>query len=234
MKRYIHSKTSNLPHLSDIITKINFIIICDDISRVPCTISCAEELPDGVDLTDEQSLIQLSDEQLNQLEEADIHNFTNVELLNRLARIDIDKLSAKQVAYLKQENRKQFLITEEDVKQLIAYLKKCNQISYNGAHWKTNKFALNSKGEFRREDCLEVIKNLKVSDYVASSRSNNNEFIGNNVIIFEPVVNWKGNNGIVIRKLILYVKLDIDESSGDTVAIISFHDAAYRDNRPFA
>lgn len=238
MKRWIHASTDNIPHLSEIVPRINSIIFCEDILRQPCIISASEELedlPDGMDLTDEQALVTLTDEQLSQIETSDVRNFTNPELLNRIARIDKSKLSFNQIQFLKQYNRQnQFIIDENDVKDLIEKLGKCTNISYPGQHWKTNKFALDSSGNLRKSDCLDIIHNLEVGDYVASGNSDNLGYLGNNIIIFEPTEDWKTNTGIVFHDLIIYVKLDIDQTDDITVAIISIHQTTREDSHPYA
>lgn len=86
----------------------------------------------------------------------------------------------------------------------------------------------------RKSDCLDIIHSLKVEDYVSSGNSDNVGYLGNNVIIFEPHADWKTNTGIVFHDLIIYVKLDIDEIDGTTVAIISIHQTTDEDPHPFA
>lgn len=233
MKRLVYSKETLIPHLRDILHQINFINFCENVMRIPCTISCAEELPDGVDLTDEQSLITLTDEQLQQLSVQDISNFTNTELLNRLARIDRSKLTLQQRNLLKASNKNKFIIDEQDVVDLIAKLKACKRISYSGQHVKTNSFALDSNGDFREDDCRNIIKNLKLADYVSSGYSDNDLYLGNNIIIFEPRVNWKANNGMIFKNLLLYVKLDMDLTNNVVVALISLHDTNKEDLHPY-
>ena len=233
MKRFIHA-TERLPHLRDIVDRINFINFCEDITRMPCTISCAEELPDGVDLTEEQSLISLTDEQLSELSSIEIKKFTNTELLNRLARIDNSKLSLAQRNLLKQANKDKFVVDKADVVDLLAKLKACKRISYSGQHVKTNSFALDSNGDFREDDCRNIIKGLKLGDYVSHGYSDHDGFLGNNIVIFEPRVTWRASNGAVFRNLLVYVKLDIDLTNNVAVALISLHDTNKEDSHPYA
>lgn len=236
MKRWLHA-AERIPHLADIVTQINSIIFCEDVFKQPSIISAGEELdnlPDGIDMTDEQSLVMLTDEQLSELDRADVVNFTNPELLNRIARIDRGKLSLKQIQFLQQYNRQnQFIIDESDVQDLLDKLDQCTNISYPGQHWKTNKFALDRSGNIRKSDCLDIIHDLEVSDYVANANSDNIGYLGNNVIIFEPTVDWKTNTGIMFHDLIVYVKLDIDQTNDVTVALISFHQTTQEDNHPY-
>lgn len=236
MKRYIHAK-EQLPHLSDLIRKISFIVICDDIERMPLTISSSEDvdLPDGQELTDEQDMITWPDSYLLDLTEEEVHQLTNFELLNRIAKLAKDKLSRKQVVDLQKHNRSaKFIVDEADVENIIEMLKNCKQISYAGFHKKTSRFAVDSEGEFREEDCIKIIRNLKVEDYVTSGHSDNYMFLGNTVIIFQPSTDWTLNNGMTLKDFTIYVKLDIDETTKVAAALISFHDTILDDPHPYA
>lgn len=236
MKRYIHAK-EQLPHLSDLIKKINFIIICDDIEKMPLTISSSEsiDLLDGQELSKEQDMLTWPDKYLLDLTENEVHQLSNFELLNRIAKLSKDKLSRKQVQDLQKHNRTtKFIVDEKDVENVIEMLKECKRISYAGFHKKTSRFAVDSEGEFREKDCIKVIKNLEVADYVISGHSDNYMFLGNTVIIFQPSIDWTLNNGITLKEFTVYVKLDIDESTKLATALISFHDTILNDPHPYA
>ena len=226
MKRYIRSTETEVPNLFDLINKIDFIVICDDVFRQPSTVSAADELEDGEELTSEQNMITWTDKQLSELSEEEIHQFTNIELLYRLARIDKDKLSAAQLKLLQDPgSRITFKLSEEDKKKLIDSLKQCKNISYDGRHRKTNKFALDSEHNLRVQDCIDIIHHLKYTDYIYNTYSSNGQYLGDNLVVLQPNVTWRANNGMVFHNLTLYIKLDIDLTDDVTVALISFHDA---------
>ena len=171
-------------------------------------------------------MITWTDKQLSELTEEEIHQFTNVELLYRLARIDKDKLSANQLKLLQDPNsRITFQLSEEDKRKLIESLKKCKNISYDGRHLKTNKFALDSEHNLRVDDCIEILHNLTISDYEENTYSSNGNHLGDNLVVLQPTVKWRTNNGIVFQNLLLYIKLDIDLTDDVTVALVSFHNA---------
>ena len=92
-------------------------------------------------------------------------------------------------------NKDKFVVDKADVVDLLAKLKACKRISYSGQHVKTNSFALDSNGDFREDDCRNIIKGLKLGDYVSHGYSDHDGFLGNNIVIFEPRVTWRASNG---------------------------------------
>ena len=82
------------------------------------------------------------------------------------------------------------------------------------------------------DEILNILKQVKASDYVENRRSINIGHLGDNLIIFEPSVIII--DGERFTGLIIYVKIDIDESNGNTYVAISFHDTNKQDFRPYA
>ena len=117
--------------------------------------------------------------------------------------------------------------------RLLNKLKTCTSVSYDRKHKKTNAFLFDDEGKFREQDCLDIIKNLKVEDYVASTRSYNPNFLGHNLIVFEPDADWELSNGMVLHNLTVYVKLDVDETTGQCVALVSMHAVSRDDELPY-
>lgn len=229
MKRMMH--TSHTIHLSDIVKHIDHIVICEDLSRRPYILSSSVLASNDEDeLTDEQFLITLSDEQLEEIPDRRIHTFTNLELIGRYAKIDPDLLSAEQLERLKSEYSTKVIIDRKDVEKILAQIQNCNSISYEGQHWKTNKFLKDANGQLRKDDCLDILHQITVEDYIANSRSFNLNHIGNDVIVFEPDAEWETSDGRVLSDIKVYVKLDVDESDGSAIALISMHQAAYDNN----
>lgn len=87
MKRLVYF-SSNAPHLSDLISRITQIIICNDIDSQPAIINSSEDLDDDEDMTDEQSMVTWSDEQLMELTRAEVAQLSNFELLNKSYKIN--------------------------------------------------------------------------------------------------------------------------------------------------
>lgn len=234
MKRLVYS-SSDAPHLSDLISRITQIIICNDIDSQPTIINSSEDLDDDEDMTDEQSMVTWSDEQLMELTRAEVAQLSNFELLNKIARLDRTKLSKSQLQLLQKLNKqKKFIVDKEDVIEVLNLIKRCKDISYLRNHVKTERFATDSNGDFRKDECMQIIKNLTVADYVTSGYSNKGTYLGNNVIIFQPTTTWKLNNGMILKDFTVYIKFDIDESTGNTLALISFHDTILNDPHPYA
>lgn len=226
MKRM--SNDSTFTHLSSIVKRIDHIVICEDLSRRPYILSSkvtASEVYDELD--DEQYLITLTDEQLQDLPKEKIHSLNNLELLGRLAKIDLDLLSYDQLDLLRKEYATKVIIDEEDVSKILNMIQSCTSISYEGQHWKTNKFLKDSNGNLRKEDCIDILHQLTVEDYAANSRSFNINHIGNHLIVFEPDASWETEEGEILSDIKIYIKLDIDESDGTAMALISMHQAKY-------
>lgn len=221
MKRLINSSTAEFD-ITDILKSIDHIVICNDVIRRPYLISCSSDL-DEDELTEEQLLITCTDEELETLSPENVHTFTNLELLGRIAKVNYDALSIQQRELLRKEYGRKLELSDHAVQIILNMLKSCKSISYEGHHFKTNKF----RKEFglTEEDYLAIIQELEVGDFEALSRSFNLNHIGNYIIIFQPKGEWELSNGKVLKDFELYVKLDIDETDGSAVAIISLHKA---------
>jgi len=230
MKRLLKQSEAN-PHLSDFVDKITNIIICEDIDRTPLRISASDELDDDSELSDEQFYLTMTNEQLMQLPEDEIRTFSNVELIGRIAKVAPYKLSAQQLKLLKEAYKRKVVLSQDDVEKILRMLRQCSSISYENVHRKTNEFARDLEGVLREDDCLDIIHQLTIEDYVASSKSINIGHLGNNIIIFEPDADWETNDGAVLTDLKIYVKLDIDETTKTAVALISFHEASRKDDK---
>ncbi len=223
MKRLINSSTAEFD-ITDILKSIDHIVICNDVTRRPYLISCSSDL-DEDELTEEQLLITCTDEELETLSPENVHTFTNPELLGRIAKVNYDALSIQQRELLRKEYGRKLELSEHAIQIILNMLKSCKSISYEGHHPKTNKF----RKEFglTDEDYLAIIQELEVGDFEALSRSFNLNHIGNYMIIFQPKGEWNLSNGKVLKDFELYVKLDIDETDGSAIAIISLHKAQY-------
>lgn len=222
-------KRENRLHLSDVLTKISSIIICEDVMRSPSYISSSTDAEED----DESFYISFTDEQLLQLANSEIKRFTNPELLDRLYHAAPDKLTAEQLIILRNWYKRKVIVDAKDVEKVLELLRACTNIYYANQHAKTNAFALDSDRNLREDECIDIIHQLTLEDYVANSRSVNPSFFGNNLIIFEPQADWTTNEGTVISDLKVYIKLDLDKTTKTAVALISFHGAEYDDVYPY-
>lgn len=146
-------------------------------------------------------------------------------MLGRIAQVNYDALSIEQREQSRKAYSEKVNIDEHAVQVMLNMLKSCNSVSYEGNHWKTNKF----RKEFNltEEDYLTIIKDLEVEDYVATSRSFNLNHIGNHIIIFQPDARWELDNGSILEDFQVYIKLDLDETDGSAIALISMHKAQF-------
>lgn len=233
MKRLSNSSGSTIYlHLTDIVKRIDHIVICEDLTRTPYTVSASENVIDDA-FSNEQFYITFSDSQLLELTAEEIHQFKNIELIGRIAKLDVDLLSAAQLKQLKEAYSKKVICSKEDVEKILTMIQTCKSVSYDGRHWKTNKFLKDDSGSIRTQDCLDILHQLTIEDYVANSRSYNISHIGNHLIVFEPDDDWETNDGKVLQNLKIYVKLDIDESDQSAVALVSMHIAEHVDDYPY-
>ena len=229
MKRLLSNSDTEL-HLSDVVKRIEHIVICEQVITRPYMISCSSDV-DEDELSDEQFYVTLSDDELRSLDPNIIHTFDNIELIGRIAKIDYDLLSVQQKAKLHTAYSAKVIISEQDVAIILEMIQNCTSISYEGQHWKTNKFLKAADGSLRKQDCLDILHQLTIQDYVANSRSFNLSHIGNNIIIFEPDCDWELADGTILSNIKVYVKLDIDETDGSAAALISMHQAEYESDR---
>ena len=219
----------NQVHLKDIVKNITNIVLCNDIDRAYLRNSLKLTEDEGIDDVEDSfdaTCLSMSDNQLKTISDEDLHKITNIELLDRLAKICKDRLSVNQIKLLRNSYKEKIVIDKEDVQILIDCIKLCPNITMEDRLKNTdfmNKYKLGPK------NILDIINSLTINDYCANTRSINFNHLGNNLIIFEPII--KLNDELI--KLYLYIKLDIDETTGDTVALVSIHDAKKQDALPY-
>lgn len=229
MKRMI--RTVPLLHLSDILNRIDHIIICENVDNYH-KVTASETIEDD-EMTDDEFYLTLSDSNLLELSADKLSKISNIELLGRIAKLDINKLNLHQRELLREAYRRKVVVDKQDVEELINRLKSCNSISYERRHSKTNEFLLDSNGRLPESECLSIIHQLTTSDYVATTRSYNPNHIGNYLFIFEPDCSWQTEDGTILEDITLYIKLDIDETTHNAVALVSMHVADYFSKRPY-
>ena len=156
------------------------------------------------------------------IEEYQKLNITDIILFDNIERIDIT--SDKDLDGMYEELSEDFKVEKyempkESVQAVINGFKECTEIHAND-YYKTNKFL--KANDLTLDDCLEIIHGLKVSDYYKNVRSINNDYAGNNLIIFEPEV-IKLSSGKEFKDLTIYLKLDLDATTNEAVALFSVH-----------
>lgn len=229
----------NTTHLADVIGEITEIYICDDVVRFPREPFDQRYEPEDSEYTEEVSaayfakdLVMCSDDQLSYMSDDEIHNVRDGELLHRLNNIYPNKLTPYQKHLLRQHYEDyRFIVDKHDVEVFLSKLKRCRKVKYDRKHDKTNEFINDRGGLVRKADCLKVINDLVVGDYTYNMHSANPRYFGDDLMIFQPSVDWTMKDGSVVNKLCLYVKLDINRTTNTSCVIISFHRAEH-ENQP--
>lgn len=81
----------------------------------------------------------------------------------------------------------------------------------------------------------ELLKQLTVSDYVYTTKSDSANYRGDELIVFEPVHDLiSRKNGVVLKNVVIYMKIDKTESNEDQTVLVSFHSAEFEDDKPYS
>lgn len=214
-------------HLKDLIKDITGIVLYNDINdaHILSTIQLEEDI-DDIEDSFEATCLNMSDKQLTTISDEDLHRITNVELLDRLVKICKDRLSVNQIKLLQDFYKQKIIIDKEDIQVLLNCVKLCNNL-FIGSRYKNIEFI--KKYNLNCNDILDIIKNLTVNDYYTNTRSINFNHLRNSLIIFEPTITKNEN----IINLCIYVKLDIQERTGDTIMLVSIHEIPKSNKLPY-
>lgn len=80
----------------------------------------------------------------------------------------------------------------------------------------------------------EILKQLTISDYVYTTESDSANYKGDELIVFEPVHDLVSRkNGVVLKNVVIYMKIDKTESNEDQTVLVSFHSAEFEDAKPY-
>lgn len=218
--------TDNLPHLKDVLKDIKMIYVFDDINHT----HSLQGLSGDLEESSEEDLFDWPDDLLLKMPNEDVHSWKSFELLDRMCRLDKSKLSPDQLLFLRNAYSQKYLLEADDVKALLSKLENC-KLLHIAERLKNTAFI--AKHDLTAEDCLDVIKQLKLQDYVSNTRSVVYSFLGNSLIIFEPT-GVKTSSGKDLGDLTLYIKLDLDASDGEAVVAVSFHEALKKDSNSYA
>ena len=81
----------------------------------------------------------------------------------------------------------------------------------------------------------EFLKQLTISDYVYTTESDSSNYKGDELIVFEPVHDLVSRkNGVVLKNVVIYMKIDKTESNEDQTVLVSFHSAEFEDDKPYS
>lgn len=211
MKRYIRTSTS----LTDLISRIKYFVVVDNIEDCNLSVINASE---DTDADDAEYLLSLPDRLLSELTDDEIHSITNIDVLGRLAKLCEDRLTRSQINALRKEYAKKLPIDASTKQQLLALFKQCNKVIVATRKKNTDFIA---EYDLSSEDILNILHSLKPSDFNSRTRNINYGHLGNNIIILYPNILIPNKDIFVGANL--YVKLDIDDQSGDAIVYISLH-----------
>lgn len=81
----------------------------------------------------------------------------------------------------------------------------------------------------------ELLKQLTISDYSYTTESDSANYKGDELIVFEPVHDLiSRKNGVVLKNVVIYMKIDKTESNEDQTVLVSFHSAEFEDDKPYS
>ena len=216
-------------HLRDVLKGIDAIYIYNDARQAHLKEGLTES-EEEEDFSSDEELLSWPDDKLLELSDEKIHQIRSLELIHRIAMLDKSKLSAKQLQSLQEIYKQKWLLDEEDVKNIIDYLKECHRLYI--AERPKNESLLRLY-DLDVNDCLDIIHELSIADYIANTKNTHYDYLGNNLVIFEPT-NIQLSDGRDLGDLIIYVKLDLGLEEGDhSTTAISFHRTNYEDPKPY-
>ena len=156
--------------------------------------------------------------------------FSDIIIFDDVSVIDFEDEEDLDGAYkeLEESGKKtnKYIISKEEVANVLTKLRNCSKINQND-YYKTTKFLRQNK--LTLSDCLDIIHNLKVEDYYANTYSTNPDHLNNVLIIFAPQVVTL-SDGRTFDNLIIYLKIDLDETTDEAIALVSLHKGDRRAN----
>lgn len=202
---------------------INLIYVYDDIKNAHfLTEDIIEEDIDKEEerFNNEIEMLNMTNQELLDLSSQEIRSITNLELIDRIAKLDKKKLSESQLKKLKEIYSQKIIINREDVEKLIEELKECKRLFITP---RVENDTFLDKYDLYVDECLEIIHSLNISDYYATAKNYNINFLGNDLIVFEKD-NVALSNGKNLGDIIIYIKLDLTSTQiKGTIVAISFH-----------
>ena len=207
--------------LLDVVSRITHIELCDDIAEYSST-SMAVAAAEGID----SQYLSVDDQDLLSLSPETIHDFQDIDLLLRVGKLNPELLSRDQQRKLRNDLQVKHTdkVTDQDIENLLILINKCNSVSYDFHHNKTNEFGLDSEGQLRARMILRILRKLTVNDWKYATRSVNWNHLGNTLFVFKPRLDYVDKAGMHHNQVELYIKLDVDETTKSAVALVAMHD----------
>ncbi len=174
-----------------------------------------EDIEDSYDM---YLLESKSKDYLHKLSVDEINNIKNFELLDRVVSIGRkEDLTADQLRILEREYSKKFQITRSSITKLLNKFTKCNRLFIDNN--KPQDFI--TKYNLRENDLLKMIHSLSLSDCYFNTHSGSFNKLRNNLIIFKKRFILSDEDESKNVDVEILIKLDIDETTKDGIALIS-------------
>lgn len=220
MKIYIKSNSEQIFHITDLFDKIESVVYTDDITTFKrSSIECSEN----------DIYMDYSDDELLSLPKNELKSITDLDVLDRLRALDRNILTRYQKDLLRDEYKTKVIIDRSDVIEILNRLKQCNDF-YRTRRDKNKAFEV--KHNMKMQDYLNIIHELSIRDYVTNTKSVDNKYLGNDLIVFIPKRDFTLLNGAKLKDILIYIKIDLTETD-DAIAAISFHDASGDEFKPY-
>lgn len=155
-------------------------------------------------------------EEFNNFNISDIIIFDDIRNIDLTCEVDGDYPRLTEA----QKEATEYKLEDFSVSAILNSLQTCSTINQND-YYKTLKFL--KKYNLTKEDCLDIIKQLTVADYYSNIKSTAEYHYGNNLIVFKPK-NIHLSDGRVLENIVLYIKIDLDDTSNEAIALVSFHE----------
>lgn len=207
-----------IPHISEIIRKIKYFVYMGPGSvTIYSSTGMTEE-----EEADVNFYMSLPDEMFKEASAERLQQIKDVNVIDRMVHLCKEKLSQEQKDIIEIEYRKKYVIGLQDVQNLLDKFKQCNNIYYVG-YAKTKEFIYEYK--LSDQDLLDIVHSLTVKDYKNNTKNIVYPYLGNVLMVFNKrnVIMPNGES----TSIDIYIKLDVDESTNDTVALLSIHEVDY-------
>lgn len=232
MKRYVYSTADLEEEFYIPIKEIISITLVDDVNDY----NPRDYLYVSASSMDYTSLTQ---EQLLKLPKKELENIHDIRVLRKLDRSD---LSPQQFIEVKKANAEKFESSIKQVKEALARLKDCGAVFVERSS-KNVSFAakLNKLGaRLSNDDVWDIVDQLHVKDYTHSTLSYLDKNWNCLLIVFEYKGDHtfrprrKNDDPVTVENMDVYIKIDIDNETGNGYAVMSFHDPEFKMNHPYA
>lgn len=209
-------KKIRYPRISEIIGEIKYFIYATD--GIDAIFSSSDIYDDNMQ-AEIDALLSLPDERFANIPKSRLQRVEDVQVIDRAVHLCKDKLSDEQLDIITTEYQKKYSISLSDVQIILDKFKSCNDIYLSG--YRKNAEFIKKYG-LTDVDILNIIHSLTVKDYKSNTKDIIYPYLGDVLMIFKKHnVQLPGGGS---TSIVVYIKLDIDESTDDTVAILSIHE----------